>query len=194
MEDLKTLIEKDDIQERISQMAKQINEDYKGKRITLICILKGAIYLFADLSRQLDLDAELCFMRVSSYVGEKSSGKIDIKLDLTEDIKGKDVLIIEDLIDSGNTLYSLKQHLEEKGPNSVKICTILDKPDRREKKELKVDYVGFEIPDYFVVGYGMDADESYRTLEDIKCKTKEPDEVFNNKVKAIRLQLKRDRK
>ena len=194
MEDFKTLIERDDIQERISQMAEQINEDYKGKKITLICILKGALYIFADLSRKLNLDAQLCFMRVSSYVGEKSSGKIDIKVDLTEDIKGKDVLIIEDLIDSGNTLYYLKEYLQKKEPNSIKICTILDKPDRREKKELKVDYVGFTIPDYYVVGYGMDADESYRTLEDIKCKTKESDVEFDKKVKAIKLQLKKDHK
>ncbi len=189
MEVKKILIDNDTIQERIRELAEQINDDYKEKKLTLICLLKGAVYFFADLTRHLDLDTELCFMRLSSYEGENSTGKIEVKIDIEEDIKGKDVLIVEDIIDSGNTLNFLKNYLLDKGPNSVKICTLLDKPKRREVENIKVDYLGFSIPNRFVIGYGMDLDESYRNLLDINCITQENDPKIEEDVKSIKLQL-----
>ena len=190
MENIKTLIDNETIQEKINQLAQKINEDYAGKKLTMICILKGAVYFFADLSRKVNLDTEICFMRISSYTGENSTGKIDIKIDLEEDIKGKDVLVVEDIIDTGKSLSFLKNYLLEKKPNSVKICTLLDKPERR-KEDFNPDYVGFVIPDRFVIGYGMDYNEAHRTLPDVDCITKENDKKLNDDIKAIKLQLKR---
>ena len=164
----KVLISKEDIEKKVQEISKQISEDYKGLNPLFVCILKGSIFFTADLLRHVTTPAQIDFMVVSSYgSGTTSSGNLNIKKDLSVDIKGKHVIVVEDIIDSGNTLYLLKDLLLSRDPASVKICTLLDKPDRRIK-EVEVDYCGFKIPDEFVVGYGLDYDEDYRTLPDIR--------------------------
>lgn len=164
MEDVKVLIEEEKLYERIDEIANQIENEYKGKEITLICILKGSVFFTVDLAKKIKGDVKLEFIRVSSYNdGTESSGEIKMKLDLKDSIQGKDVIVIEDIIDTGRTLSYLLKYLKMKKPNSIKLCALLDKPDRRVE-EVKVDYTGFEIPDKFVVGYGLDFDERYRNL------------------------------
>ena len=165
MENINILIDEKKLQKRVIEIAQQIEKEYEGKKLILICILKGSIFFTIDLARNINGDVRLEFVRVSSYgTGTESSGKIDLKLDIDEDsIKNKDVIIVEDIIDSGRTLKFLKEYLSKKGPNSIKICTLLDKKERRIC-DVNVDYVGFDIPDEFVVGYGLDADEKYRNL------------------------------
>ena len=167
---IKTLISEKTLKKRIKELSNQIENDYKDKDITFICILKGSIYFFTDLTKRINKNITVEFMRVSSYgSGTESSGEIQLKLDLTNSIEGKHVIIVEDIIDSGRTLSYLIKYLKIKKPASVKLCTLLNKPDRRVVKDVNVDYVGFEIPDYFVVGYGLDLDEQYRNLPCIKC-------------------------
>lgn len=185
----KLLIDEMTIQKRILQLADQINEDYKGREITLICILKGSMYFFTDLSRRIESPTNIEFMRVSSYKGKDSTGKIDVKMGLDQSIKGKDVLIVEDIIDSGRTLSYLVDYLKLDEPRSLKICTLLDKPSRREVEDVVVDYVGFVIRDRFVVGYGLDLDEEYRNLPEIQCFTKDSDKVVYKEADEIRKQL-----
>lgn len=163
----KVLISEADVKARVKALAGEISEDYRGKTVTLICILSGASIFFADLVRELDLDVRFEFMSVSSYgAGTVTSGEVKILKDVNHPIAGKDVIIVEDIIDSGCTLSYLKRVLEQRNPASIKICTILDKPSRR-KVEFKGDYVGFEIPDEFVIGYGLDYDGKYRNLKDV---------------------------
>lgn len=158
------LISEQEIDKRIREIARQISRDYDGKEVKLICILKGSIFYTCELAKRLTVPVTLDFMSVSSYgSGTTSSGNIIIKKDLDEDIKGLDVIIVEDIIDSGNTLSRLIPMLLERRPASLKVTTLLDKPDRREV-DVTVDYVGFEIEDRFVVGYGLDYDQSYRDL------------------------------
>ena len=164
MEKIKTLISKEELEKRTTEIAKQIEEEYKEKEITLICILKGSAFFTVDLAKKINGDVKLEFIRVSSYIdGTESSGKVEMKLDLQDSIEGKDVIIVEDIIDTGRTLSYLIDYLKTKKPNSVKLCTLLDKPERRIYN-VKVDYTGFQIPDKFVVGYGLDFDEKYRNL------------------------------
>ena len=164
MEDIKVLIDEEKLHARIDEIAKQIEEEYKGKEITLICILKGSVFFTVDLAKRINGDVKLEFIRVSSYNdGTESSGEIKMKLDLKDSIQGKDVIVIEDIIDTGRTLSYLIEYLKMKKPNSVKLCALLDKPDRRVV-DVKVDYTGFQIPDKFVVGYGLDFDERYRNF------------------------------
>ena len=163
MDNLKVLIDEETLQARIKEMGKQLMEEYKGKVLTFICILKGSIFFTADLAKSIDGDVRIDFVRVSSYDGENSTGEIKMKLDLKDSIQGKDVIIIEDIIDTGRTLKYLKEYLRIKQPNSLKVCTLLDKKERRVC-DMEADYVGFTIPDKFVVGYGMDYDEKYRNL------------------------------
>ncbi len=173
---LKTFIDEKTLNKRIKELAKQIENDYKNEEITFICILKGSIYFMTDLTKRIKNEAKIEFMRISSYgSGTQSSGEIQLKLDLSVSIENKNVIVIEDIIDSGRTLSYLLKYLKIKKPKSLRLCTLLDKPDRRIVKDVKVDYVGFTIPDYFVVGYGLDLDEQYRNLPCIKCfiKTKE---------------------
>lgn len=160
---INTLISEEELQKRVKEMAKQISEDYKGKDITFICILKGSVFFTVDLAKNIPGNVKLEFIRVSSYHGTESTGKIELKLDLKEDIEGKDVIIIEDIVDTGRTLSYLKEHLKTKKPKSLKICTLLDKKERRVC-EMEPEYVGFNIPDKFVLGYGLDVDEVYRNL------------------------------
>lgn len=185
----KLLIDEVTIQRRIQQLADQINEDYKGKELTMICILKGSMYFFADLSRRIECPTTLEFMRVSSYKGKKRGKKISLKVPLEDSIKGKDVLVVEDIVDSGRTLSYLLEYLSIDEPNSLKLCTLLDKPSRREVDNLKVDYVGFQIRDRFVVGYGLDLDEEYRNLPEIQCFTKDSNKVVEKEANEIRKQL-----
>ncbi len=164
-ERVETLISKEEIQKRVEELAEQIMKDYEGREIYMVCVLKGGIFFMVDLARKIKGDVLFDFMVVSSYgSGTQSSGHIKIKKDLDGNIEGKDVLIVEDIIDSGNTLSQLRRFLMERNPASLKICTILDKPSRREV-DVPVDYVGFEIPDAFVIGYGLDYDQRYRNLD-----------------------------
>ena len=169
MENRKILIDEKTLQKRIKQLAEQITLDFKGQKITLLCILKGSLYFFADLTKRIDLDSEIEFVRISSYIGEKSTGKISLKLDTDEKVTGKNVLVVEDIIDTGRTLSYLMSYLSKQKPKSLKLCTLLDKPEGREVDDIKVDYVGFTIPDRFVIGYGLDLDQKYRNLPEIQC-------------------------
>ncbi len=163
----KILLPETDIKRRVKELAAEISRDYKGQTVTLICILSGASVFFADLARELDLDVRFEFMSVSSYgAGTVTSGEVKILKDVNHPIAGKNVIIVEDIIDSGCTLSYLKRVLSQRNPASIKVCTILDKPSRR-KLEFKGEYVGFEIPDEFVVGYGLDYDGRYRNLKDV---------------------------
>ena len=169
----KVLISKEDIEKKVKEISKQISADYNGLNPLFVCILKGSVFFTADLLRNVETPAQIDFMVVSSYgSGTTSSGTLNIKKDLAVDIKDKHVIIVEDIIDSGNTLFLLKDLLLSRNPKSVKICTLLDKPDRRVK-EVQVDYCGFQIPDEFVVGYGLDYNEDYRTLPDVRILSRE---------------------
>lgn len=161
---LETLIAEEDLQRRIQELGKQISKDYEGREIVMLCVLKGGVMFMADLAKRVTVPMKMEFMAVSSYGNEyKSSGIVKIIKDLDEPIAGKDVLIVEDIIDSGRTLSYLKNILETRNPNSIKICTLLDKPDQRVV-DVDVDYVGFTIPDSFVIGYGLDYHQLYRNL------------------------------
>ena len=146
-------------------MAAMINRDYEGKEVHLICILKGGVFFTCELAKRLTVPVSMDFMSVSSYgSGTESSGVVRIVKDLDESIAGKNVLIVEDIIDSGRTLAYLIEILKQRNPESIHLCTLLDKPERRVKKQVKVDYTCFEIPDEFVVGFGLDYDQKYRNL------------------------------
>lgn len=161
---VRVMISEERVNSRIKELAEQISKDYEGKAVHLICILKGSVFFSCELAKRLTIPATLDFMSVSSYGSETvSSGRVRILKDLDESIQDKNVLIIEDIIDSGRTLAHLKQLLGTRAPASLEICTLLDKPDRREI-DVDVKYVGFVIPDEFVVGYGLDYDQYYRNL------------------------------
>ena len=158
------LITRDQIAKRVKEMGAEITRDFEGKDLTVICILKGAVVFFVDLVREIDLPMTMDFMAISSYgSATKSSGVVRILKDLDKPINGKDVLIVEDIIDSGNTLSKVREILSLREPKSLAICTLLDKPDRREV-QVPVEFVGFSIPDEFVVGYGIDYAQRYRHL------------------------------
>lgn len=163
-ETISVLISEADVDARIEELGKQISEDYAGKQVHLICILKGSVFFMCELAKRISVPVSMDFMSVSSYGdGTTSSGIVKIAKDLDETLEGKDVIIIEDIIDSGRTLYYLIDVLQARKPKSMKLCTLLDKPDRRVR-DVKVDYVGFAIPDEFVVGYGLDYAQKYRNL------------------------------
>lgn len=160
----KILISEDEIKEIIDRLAQQINRDYAGKEIILVGLLKGSFIFMSDLMRKISLPCSIDFMIVSSYGGRTfSSGEVNIKKDLGYDIKGKNVVLVEDIIDSGITLSAVLDILKNREPASLKLCSFLSKPERR-KKEVKIDYLGTEIPDEFVIGYGLDYDEKYRNI------------------------------
>lgn len=166
MNDLeKVLLTKEQIQDKIKELAAQIDADYKGKDILVVGVLKGAVMVMADLLRAMDSQITMDWMAVSSYgSGTQSSGVVRILKDLDTDLMGRDVLIVEDIIDSGLTLSWMVANFESRGPNSVEICTLLRKPDAA-KSDLNVKYVGFDIPNEFVVGFGLDFAEKYRNLD-----------------------------
>lgn len=161
---VEVLISREKVEERIKELAKEIEKDYAGKELVCVGLLKGSVIFMADLIKAVDLDLRIDFMKVSSYgSGTNSTGVVKILKDVDVDLAGKDVLIVEDIIDTGLTILNVKDFLSKKNPKSVKVCTLLDKPSRRVV-EVKGEYVGFEIPDEFVVGYGLDLDEKYRNL------------------------------
>lgn len=163
-EEIKLLIEEDRLLTRVKEIAEQINKDYEGKEVFLLCILKGSIYFTCELSKHLTVPVKLGFLSVSSYGdGMTNSGTFSINGDADLDVKGKDVIVVEDIIDSGRTLSFLLRMLAKRSPSSLKLCTLLDKPARRVA-EVSVDYVGFEVPDRFVVGFGLDYAQKYRNL------------------------------
>lgn len=166
MEDkIRVLLSEEEVARRIREVAEEISKDYKGRPLHLICILKGGVFFTCELAKRITLPLTLDFMSVSSYgAGTVSSGIVKIAKDLDEPIEGKDVLIVEDIIDSGNTLSYLIEVLKQKNPKSIALCTLLDKPERRVKKQVTVKYTCFTVPDEFVVGYGLDYDQKYRNL------------------------------
>ena len=164
-ETIKVLVPEEEVDKRIEELGRKISEDYAGRQVHLICVLKGGAFFMCELAKRISVPVSMDFMSVSSYgSGTESSGNIKINKDLDESIEGRDVIVVEDIIDSGNTLSRLIPMLKERKPASLKITTLLDKPERREVDDVQVDYVGFEIEDKFVVGYGLDYDQSYRDL------------------------------
>lgn len=160
----RVLFSEEELKRRVGELGAQITADYAGKEPMLISVLRGSYIFMADLTRSIDLPCTVDFMSVSSYgSGTKSSGQVQITKDLSDDIEGRDVIVVEDILDSGNTLYYLLQILQARKPASVRLCTLLDKPERRIK-DVAVSYSGFTIPDAFVVGYGLDYAEKYRNL------------------------------
>lgn len=158
------LVSEEQLRTRIAELGQEISRDYKGQQLLLVGVLKGSVVFMADLMRQIDLDVSIDFMAVSSYgAGTTTSGQVRILKDLSNSIEGKNILIIEDILDSGVTLSYLTNLLWGRKPASIRLCTLLDKPERR-KVAVKPDYVGFTIPDAFVVGYGLDYDERFRQL------------------------------
>ncbi|BCJ92645.1 hypoxanthine phosphoribosyltransferase [Anaerocolumna cellulosilytica] len=161
---INVLIPQEEVDKKIQELGDQISKDYAGKELHLICVLKGGVFITCELAKNITVPLSLDFMSVSSYGDETiSSGRVKIIKDLDDSIEGKEVLIVEDIIDSGNTLRYLIDLLNSRKPSSIKICTLLDKPDRRVT-DVAVDYVGFQIPDKFVVGYGLDYTQKYRNL------------------------------
>ena len=167
-EDMKAiLLTKEEIQARVKEIGRQIARDYADEPPLMVCILKGSVVFFADLIREIDLPLKIEFMTASSYGSATvSSGEVKVKSDLDDKIVGKHVILVEDIIDSGRTIAYIKADMLGKGVKSLKVCSLLDKPDRRVA-EVKADYVGFEIPDEFVVGYGLDFNQLYRNFPDL---------------------------
>ncbi len=164
METVKVMIPEEEVLERIKELGAQISKDYEGKEVHLICVLKGGVFFMCELAKRITIPVTMDFMSVSSYGDStKSSGVIKIAKDLDEPLQGKHLLVVEDIIDSGRTLSYLLEIFRKRLPASMKLCTFLDKPDRRVI-DVDVDYVGFEIPDEFVVGYGLDYAQKYRNL------------------------------
>lgn len=164
MENLKVMYEEEELQKRIKEIAEEIDKDYKdSKEIIIISVLKGAVFFTVDLVKKMKTDIILEVMQLSSYAGTESTGNIIVKKDLDCNIKGKDVLIVEDIIDTGRTLKFLKEYLASKNPKSLKVAVLMDKAERREV-DVNVDYTGFVIPNKFIVGYGFDYDEKGRNI------------------------------
>ena len=162
---IRILLSEEEVAARVKEIAEEISRDYEGKPLHLICILKGGVFFTCELAKRINLPLTLDFMSVSSYgAGTVSSGIVKITKDLDEPIEGKDVLIVEDIIDSGNTLAYLIEVLKQRNPNSIELCTLLDIPERRVKDQVKVKYTCFTVPDQFIVGYGLDYDQIYRNL------------------------------
>ena len=164
-DNIQVLISEEETDRRIKALGEQITKDYAGRQVHMICVLKGGVFFMCELAKRIGVPVTMDCMSVSSYGGgTKSSGIVKIVKDLDQPIEGKDVLIVEDIIDSGRTLSYLMKIFRERKPASLRLCTLLDKPDRREVQNVEVDYVGFVVPDKFIVGYGLDYDQKYRNL------------------------------
>ncbi len=163
MKKIKVLISEEKINNRLDELANQIMDEYKGKDIVFLCILKGSIFFTVELAKRIKNNIQFEFVEVSSYENNESTGKVKLNKDITQSIEGKEVIIIEDIVDTGRTLAFLKELLLEKKPASLKICSLLDKPSRRIAN-VKADYVGFTIEDKFIVGYGLDDEQNLRNL------------------------------
>lgn len=163
-EHVEVMLAEEEVDRRIKEIGDAISKDYEGKQVHLVCVLKGGSFFMCELAKRITVPVSLDFMSVSSYGKDtKSSGVVKIVKDLDESIKDKDVLVVEDIVDSGRTLSYLLEMLKDRGPASLRLCTLLDKPDRRVV-DVNVNYTGFQIPDEFVVGYGLDYDQRYRNL------------------------------
>jgi len=163
-EHIRVLLTEEEVDKRIQEIGEQISKDYAGKEVHLVCVLKGGSFFMCELAKRITVPVSFDFMSVSSYGKDtKSSGVVRIVKDLDESLKDKEVIVVEDIVDSGRTLSYLLEMLKDRGPKSLRLCTLLDKPDRRVV-EVNVDYTGFAIPDEFVVGYGLDYDQKYRNL------------------------------
>jgi len=163
-EQVRVLLTEEQVDTRIKALGEEISRDYEGRQVHLVCVLKGGSFFMCELAKRISVPVSMDFMSVSSYGADtKSSGVVKIEKDLDEPLNGKDVIVVEDIIDSGRTLSYLLELLKDRNPNSLRLCTLLDKPERRVKK-VDVDYTGFEIPDEFVVGYGLDYNQRYRNL------------------------------
>lgn len=163
-ERIRVLLSEEEVDRRIQEIGEQISKDYAGRKVHLVCVLKGGSFFMCELAKRITIPVSLDFMSVSSYGSDtKSSGAVRIIKDLDESLKDKDVIVVEDIVDSGRTLSYLLELLRDRGPASLRLCTLLDKPDRRVI-DVNVDYTGFRIPDEFVVGYGLDYDQMYRNL------------------------------
>ena len=161
---LRVLYSEEELEAKCAELGAQISKDYEGKNLLLVSVLKGAVVFMTDLMRHITVPCSIDFLVVSSYgSGVKTSGVVKIVKDLDADLAGKDLLIVEDILDTGMTLHYLKQLLQDRNPNSIRIATLLDKPERR-RAAVRADYVGYQVPDEFVVGYGLDYDEKYRNL------------------------------
>ena len=163
-EKISVLLTEEEVDKKIQEIGEQISKDYAGEQVHLVCVLRGGAFFMCELAKRITVPVSLDFMSVSSYGGDtKSSGVVKIVKDLDDSLAGKNVIVVEDIVDSGRTLSYLLEMLNDRGPMSMKLCTLLDKPDRRVV-DVKVDYTGFQIPDEFVVGYGLDYDQKYRNL------------------------------
>lgn len=163
-EKIKVLLSEEEVDAKIKEIGEQISKDYEGRQVHLVCVLKGGSFFMCELAKRITVPVSLDFMSVSSYGSDtKSSGVVRIVKDLDEPLKGKDVIVVEDIVDSGHTLSYLLEMLKNREPASLRLCTLLDKPERRVA-DVYVDYTGFQIPDEFVVGYGLDYDQKYRNL------------------------------
>lgn len=163
MDNIKIIITEEQIKQRVKELGAQITKDYQGKEPVIICMLKGAVYFFADLTRSIDLNIKIDFARLSSYRNGTTSGVMELISNITANVKDKDVIIVEDIVDSGKTLAYFVQLIKDKNPASIKICALLDKKEGRQVK-MDVDYIGFDVPFGFVIGYGLDYAEKYREL------------------------------
>lgn len=163
-EHVRVLLSEEEVDNKIQELGERISKDYAGRQVHLVCVLKGGVFFMCELAKRITVPVSMDFMSVSSYGSDtKSSGVVRIVKDLDESLQGKDVIVVEDIVDSGRTLSYLLEMLKDRGPKSLRLCTMLDKPDRRVV-DVNVDYTGFEIPDEFVVGYGLDYDQRYRNL------------------------------
>ncbi len=163
-EKIKVLLSEEEVNKRVLEMGQAISKDYAGEEVLLIGILKGGVFITCELAKRITVPVSLDFMSVSSYQGTQSSGVVKIIKDLDHAIEGKNVIIVEDIIDTGRTLSYLIKYLKNRNPKSIRLCTLLDKPDRRVVDDVNVDYTGFVIPDEFVVGFGLDYEQKYRNL------------------------------
>ncbi len=162
-ENFKVLISKEQLEKRIEELAKQIDEDYLGKEITVVCVMRGAVFFTVQLTLNMKTKLKYEFITIASYEGTDTTGEITLMTDLRESIEGKDVLIIEDIVDTGRSMKYLIDHLKSKNPRTLKVCVLANKAERREI-EVPIDYIGFEIPNKYIVGYGFDIDNNYRNL------------------------------
>ena len=163
MKEIKVLINEEQINNRLDELAQQLMEEYKGKELVFLCILKGSVFFTVELAKRIKNNIQFEFIEVSSYENNESTGKIKLNKDITGSIEGKNVIVIEDIVDTGRTLSFLKDFLLEKNPESLKICALLDKPSRRIAP-VEADYIGFTIENKFVLGYGLDDEQNYRNL------------------------------
>ena len=162
-ENFKELISKEALDKRITELAEQIDKDYQGKELTIICVMRGAVFFGVELTLKMKTRLKYEFITISSYEGENSTGEVTLMTDLRESIEGKDVLIVEDIIDTGRSMKYLIEHLKSKNPRTLKVCALANKQERREV-EVPLDYLGFEVPNKYIVGFGFDIDNNYRNL------------------------------